>query len=310
MVRVARLGAEGPFLEQRDEPPGDGVLVQLAAASICGSDLGLLAYGQLDFVIGHELSGLVDGRPVAIEPTLTCGACEQCRAGQTQRCTGRNRLMGYFSDGGMADAFRCPAAALVELPGDLAVADACLVEPLAVALHATRRTTLEPGMRVGVVGAGSIGLGLTATLVDRGLIPLVEARHPHQRAAVERLGGRVATIVDADVVFQATSSADGVARSVEVVRPGGVVVVLGVFHGLAPIPGMPLLIKEVVVTGSTTYGQCDGRHETAEAAALLVRRPEIAQALITHRFDLADISQAFATAIDRRSGAIKVALHP
>lgn len=309
-IRVARLGAEGPFLEPRDEPPGDGVVVKMASASICGSDLGLLPFGELPFVIGHELSCYHDGKPYAIEPTITCGSCDECASGNSQRCTGTSRLMGYFSDGGMADEYRVPETALIPLPDGLAVENASLVEPLAVALHATRRIPLSDGMRVGVVGGGSIGLALAAALSDQGHAPVVEARHDHQREAVERLGGVVGRISSADVVFEATGADQGVARSIEVVRPGGSVVVLGVFHGSVPIPGIPMLMKEAVVTASTTYGHHEGERETAESAAMLGRRPEIAETLVTHRFSLEELAEAFATASDRRSGAIKVVIHP
>lgn len=310
MIRAVRLTAEGPTVEQRDEPPGDGVLVEMGAASICGTDLGLLAYGDLPFVIGHELAGTVDGKPYAIEPILYCGQCEQCEMGATQRCTGGLQLMGFFSDGGMADAFRVPQYALVPLPDGFPLDQACLVEPVAVALHATRRANLEPGQRVGVVGGGSIGLAVTACLAAQGFTPVVEARHPHQQAAVERLGGTVGPADGVDAVIEATGSDSGVARCVDAVRPDGRIVIVGVFHGNVPLPGLPLIVKEVVVTGSTTYGRHHGNRETEEAATLLADNPAIAAALITHRFPLADAAAAFATAADRASGAIKVVIQP
>lgn len=311
MIRVVRSTAQGIAVEERDDPPGSGgVVVGTASASVCGTDLDLARLGELPFVLGHELAGHVDGIPYAIEPTRFCGKCVQCEMGATQRCTGGFALMGFFSDGGMADAFEVPASALVPLPEALPVRDACLVEPIAVALHATRRGGIEEGQSVAVVGGGSIGLAVTACLAAQGCRPVVEARHPHQKEAAERLGGTVGRATDADVVIEATGSQDGIARSVEAVRPDGRIVVLGVFHGTIPLPGLPSLLKEVVVTGSTTYGRCNGRRETVEAASMLAGNPEIAATLVTHRFPLADAAEAFAVAVDRASGAIKVVLEP
>lgn len=310
MIRVVRSTAEGIRVEEREEAPGTGVLVQTAAASICGTDLELASLGALPFVLGHELAGTVGSEPFAVEPTLYCGTCPQCAAGATQRCVGGLSLMGFFSDGGMADAFHVPESALIPLPEGLSVTDACLVEPLAVALHATRRAELARGQTVGIVGGGSIGLAVAACLVAQGHQPVVEARHTHQKAAAERLGATVGDATGSDVVIEATGSADGVARCVDAVVPGGRVVLVGVFTGLVPLPGLPALLKEVVVAGSTTYGRHEGRRETAEAAALLAADSEIAATLITHRFPLAAAAEAFAVASDRAAGAIKVVLEP
>lgn len=312
MIRVVRSTADGIGVEHRDEPPGpdSGVIMITAAASICGTDVALTAWGDLPFVLGHELAGVVDGVPYAVEPTLFCGTCEQCALGATQRCTGGMTLMGFFSDGGMADAVQVPESALVPLPEGLAVTDACLVEPMAVALHATRQARVEPGMSVAVVGCGSIGLAVTACLVAQGHRPVVEARHPHQRAAAERLGAAIGVAAEADIVIEATGAERGVVRCTEVVRPAGRVVLVGVFHGPVPLPGMVMLTKEIEVVGSTVYGRCNGHRETDEAATLLAANPDIAATLITHRFPLADAAAAFATATDRSAGAIKVVVEP
>lgn len=310
MTRVVRSTSDGIAVEERDEPPGSGVLVELAAASICGTDLELAGLGELPFILGHELAGRVAGNAFAIEPTRFCGQCAQCRMGATQRCVDGFALMGFFSDGGMAEEFRVPEYALVPLPATLPVGDACLVEPLAVALHATRRGEIADGHTVAVVGGGSIGLAVAACLVSQGHSPIVEARHPHQQEAAERLGATVGRATDADVVIEATGSPDGVARSVDAARPDGRVVVLGVFHGHIPVPGLPALHKEIVVAASTTYGRHAGHRETEEAAALLAANPDIAATLVTHRFPLDEAARAFAAAADRTSGAIKVVVEP
>jgi threonine dehydrogenase-like Zn-dependent dehydrogenase len=114
-----------------------------------------------------------------------------------------------------------------------------------------------------------------------------------------------------DVVIEAAGSESGLARAFELVRPGGRVVLLGVYHGLVPIPGIPMLVKEVTMIPSMAYGvDVDGAREYANAAAVLAANPEIARSLITHRFPLDDAAEAFRVAADRASGSIKVVIHP
>ncbi|MCC6640265.1 MAG: alcohol dehydrogenase catalytic domain-containing protein [Deltaproteobacteria bacterium] len=310
MTRVVRSTADGIAVTEQGEPPGAGVLLEVAAASICGTDLHLARFGALPFVLGHEFAGRVDGVPYAIEPTLFCGCCAECGAGATQRCVGGMQLMGFFSDGGMADAVRVPEFALVPLPEALPVSQACLVEPMAVAIHAVRRGEIESGQKIAVVGGGSIGLAAVAAIVAGGHEVAIDVRHAHQQRAAERLGARVGAAQGADVVIEATGTDTGLARCCEIVRPGGRIVLVGVFHGVVPLPAMPAIAKEIVVAGSSTYGRHEGRRETEEAAALLARRPEIAATLVTHRFPLAEARQAFAVAADRASGSIKVVVEP
>ena len=83
-IRAVRSTNAGIRVVEQDEPPGEGVEVVMATASICGSDLGFIAMGPLSFVLGHELAGWVDGRPVAIEPRLWCGECEECAIGNSR----------------------------------------------------------------------------------------------------------------------------------------------------------------------------------------------------------------------------------
>jgi threonine dehydrogenase-like Zn-dependent dehydrogenase len=292
-----------------DEPTGDGVLLEVRSSSICGTDLGFLAMGPLDFTFGHEFAGIVDGVPYAVEPTLFCGACAECLAGHTQRCVGEHSNLGIFIDGGLADRVRVPRENLVALPEGLDVADAFLVEPASVAWHGVVRAAIQPGERVVVLGGGSIGLLAVAAARTMGHHVDLEARHPHQRLAGERLGAGTPS-GEYDVVIEAAGSESGIARCTELARPGGRVVLLGVFHGLVPVPGAMTLVKELTWVGAMAYERHDGTREVDEVAAMLAAQPDIARTLVTHRFPLDDAAEAFRVAADRSAGAIKVVLHP
>jgi 2-desacetyl-2-hydroxyethyl bacteriochlorophyllide A dehydrogenase len=310
-VRAARNTDNGIAIVEVDEPEGEGVRLDVRASSICGTDVNFVAMGVQGFTYGHEFAGVgPDGRAYAVEPTLHCGACDACKAGNTQRCSSAEQgNLGIFRDGGLADAVVVPEYSLVALPDGLDVRDACLVEPAAVAWHGVRRAAPGDGERVVVVGGGSIGLLAVAAARRMGFAVDLEARHPHQVAAGERLGaGRPSG--EYDVVIDAAGSESGLARCAELARPEGRVVLLGVYHGLIPFPGVPALVKELSIVNAMAYGRHDGVRETDEVAAMLAAEPDIARTLITHRFPLEDVAEAFRVASDRAAGAIKVVLEP
>jgi threonine dehydrogenase-like Zn-dependent dehydrogenase len=308
-MRAVRNSDSGIAVLDVPEPAGDGQLLEVRSSSICGTDLNFVAMGLQGFTIGHEFAGVVDGRAYGIEPTIYCGACAQCEAGYTQRCTGDHANLGIFIDGGLCDALTVPDYTLVPLPESLDVRDACLIEPASVAYHGVRRAAIVPGERVVVVGGGSIGLLAVAAARWLGHAVDLEARHPQQKAAGERLGAGQPT-GEYDVVIEAAGSESGLARCAELARPGGRVSLLGVFHALLPFPGVPMLVKELTILGAMAYNRASGVRETEEVAAMLANDPEIARTLITHRFSLDDAAEAFRVAGDRAAGAIKVVLEP
>ena len=314
-MRAVRNDETGIHVVERPEPEGDGVVVDVASCGICGTDLGFLAMGPLPFTLGHEFAGMVGGTAYAIEPMTRCGTCAACREGNDNRCTDPSHVnFGIFTDGGLADRVLVADYCLTPLPDGLSVDDASLVETTAVAYRGIRMATVQPGERVCVVGGGAIGLAALGVAHHKGIDIDLEARHQHQRAVGERLGAGTAAANAQnayDVVIDAAGSESGLARAFELVRPGGRVVLLGVYHGLVPIPGVPMLVKEATMIPSMAYGvDADGRREYANAAAVLAANPEIARAVITHRFPLADAAEAFRVASDRASGSIKVVIHP
>ena len=306
-------GAGGVRVVDVDAPDGE-VVVQVAAVGICGSDLKLVATGFVPptITLGHEVAGvLADGTPVAIEPIVRCGTCDQCVAGDYHRCR-TGAVLGGAVDGGLADAVAVPASCVVPLPSGVGVRDACLVEPLAVAVHGLRLAGVVDGMRVAVVGAGAIGLAAVAAALHAGASAVdVVARHAPQAAAVEALGARPAVDGEYDVVVEAAGTASSIERSVQLAAPGGVVSVLGSSWGPMTVDGVAIQMKELRLLPAITYNAApDGTRDVDVAAALLAARPEVADVLVSHRFGLDDGPQAFATAADRSSGAIKVVIEP
>ncbi len=311
-MKAVRSVEGGVAVVEVDEPPGAGELLEMKATSICGSDLSYIRFGSR-FILGHELAGLrEDGTAVVVEAIYGCLECDQCTRGAYNLCaTHGQRALGMTADGGMSERFRAPAARLVPLPPGLDVRDAALVEPASVSWHALRLAGTGPGKRVAVVGAGALGLLAVAGARRLGGEEVtVEARHPHQKQAGERLGAHVDPEGLYDVVVEAAGSPAGLARCGELVAPGGTIVVLGVHFGPVQLDWMPLFHREARLVPSLGYcAHGDGR-EMEHAASMLADDPDIARTLITHRFPIHDAAEAFRVASDKTVGAIRVVIEP
>lgn len=308
-MRAVRNDPPGVKVVEIDEPDGPGQLVRVASVGICRSDLLYLDYGSTQ-IAGHEFAGtLEDGTPVAVEAIFGCGACPQCHQGHYNRCPQGPTALGMLDPGGMCEWFRAPTHALVPLPDQLRLADAALVEPASVAWHGCHMGSIGPDSRVAVVGAGAIGILAAASAQAMGAPEVaVEARHPHQHQAREGIG---ASPPDGhyDVVVETAGTESGLHRAVELVRPGGTVVYIGVYGDIT-WPHGPAFMKEAALRPSLGYGPHQGRREFAEAADLLARRPELTELLITHRFPLEDAAEAFRVASDRSAGVFRVVVEP
>jgi 2-desacetyl-2-hydroxyethyl bacteriochlorophyllide A dehydrogenase len=311
-MKAVRSAEGGVSLVELDEPPGTGEVLGMRAMSICASDLLYIQMGSR-FILGHELAGVrEDGTAVVVEAIYGCMQCEQCRRGAYNLCaTHGQRALGASADGGMAEEFRAPSDRLVPVPGGLDVRDASIVEPAAVSWHAVRLADTCPGKRVAVVGAGALGLlAAAAALQQGGEEVAVEARHKHQYEAAERIGALTKPDGLYDVVVEAAGTPASLARAIELTAPGGTVTVLGVHLGKVEIDWMPFFHREARLIPSLGYCRHDDGREMDDAAAMLAADPEIARAIITHRYPIEDAEEAFRVSADRASGAIRVVIEP
>jgi 2-desacetyl-2-hydroxyethyl bacteriochlorophyllide A dehydrogenase len=322
----------------RPEPGPGEVLVRVRACGICGSDLHRYRGGGLGSgaVPGHEIAGEVaalgpdvagwePGAPVAVEPLVTCRACSLCARGDYQLCRKR-LLLGVARDGGLAEYVTVPAYTLFPLPANLPFPIGALAEPTAVAVHAVRLLDVQPDERVLVQGSGSIGL--LATLVARaaGAQVVATARYPHQAEAASRFGaGRVFPADEAgakelgdyaaaepfDAVIETVGGeADTLMQAPALVRPGGRVCVVGIFFQPPRLNAFATVLKEVRLVGAATYGRAAGVADFTRAIELVAAHRDLLAGLITHRFPLAEVAHAYATADDKASHALKVTVEP
>jgi (R,R)-butanediol dehydrogenase/meso-butanediol dehydrogenase/diacetyl reductase len=176
-VRAAVLTTSPPTLEVVELPdptpaPGE-VVVRVTGCGICGSDLHVAGVmGKPGAVLGHEIAGTIDslgdgvegwaiGQAVAVRPFSGCGTCRWCQTGRADHCPSFE-FIGFERRGGFAELVACDGQELFALPASVTGPDQALVEPLAVARHAMRRTGDVAGQTVAVLGAGPIGLGVAA----------------------------------------------------------------------------------------------------------------------------------------------------
>jgi threonine dehydrogenase-like Zn-dependent dehydrogenase len=312
-VRAVRNTEDGIRVLVTEGPGGGGdrVRVSVVSSGLCGSDLHLISFGPSAVTLGHEFAGrLDDGTAVAVLPVERCGRCARCRAGAVQQCTAAFEAMyGVSRDGGMADAAWVHPACARRVPEGFPLEDACLVEPLAVALHGIHRAGVHDGMQVLVIGAGPIGLCAIAALGEMGINPDVTAHRAARIEAAERLGATTSVGSDYDVVLDAAGTQQSMDAATNLARPGGTIGVLSSFWSPVSV-GLGLLMKEVVVVPAFAYGHHEGASEFDAAAEMLARIPALAPTLITHRFELDDAAEAFRLAADREATAIKVVLMP
>jgi len=332
MTAAYCTGKERIEVREVDPPrPGPGeVLLRVRACGICGSDLHFY-HGALpanpNIPQGHEFAGEVaelgegvqgfaPGDRVAVEPLLRCQQCGFCRSGQYQLCS-RRVLLGTFAPGGMAEYVSVPAYTLYRLPGALDFELGALAEPLAVAVHGLHLVGLTPGDRVLVMGSGTIGLMSIMAARAAGASEVIATyRHEHQARAAAAAGAS-RTVRDSEAAGLANEgidlavetvggSAPTLAQALGLVRPGGRVCVLGLFTQPVQMNALALMLKEAKMAGAITYCRPGLRSDFETALGILEANRERARGIISHRFPLAQAAQAFATAADKSTGAIKV----
>ncbi|MBI3946613.1 MAG: alcohol dehydrogenase catalytic domain-containing protein [Armatimonadetes bacterium] len=328
-------------LEEVPSPsPGPGeAVVRVLGCGVCGSDLHSFhnRWPQPPVTPGHEVMGVVEttgegaaglrpGDVVAVEPLVSCGECRWCRSGQESVCP-QHEFLSWHRPGGFAEMMVAPARCLLPLPAGPAREQGFLVEPLAVGVHALRRAPLMGGNSVAVLGAGTIGLlaAAAARALGAGKV-IITARHAHQADLAARLGadhvvslgeGRPEEAIreltggdGADVVLDGAGTSQSIDTAIKSARRGGSVSLVGIYV-MPPRAALSDVIgKELRLVGSNCYGCSGGRRDFSLAIDLLASGKVSAGPLVTHRRPLAAIQEAFETAADKSTGAVKVVVEP
>lgn len=313
--------------------PGRGeAVIQVRAAGLCGTDYRIwngdraVRYPR---VMGHEFMGSVVavgpgvetvsvGQTVTVEPNYSCGECPLCREGNRNLCLSRTAV-GIDVDGGFAQQARVPAGCCWPAPPGVGDELLLLTEPLAVVARAVRRGAPEMGETAAVLGVGTLGLLAIQVLKSRGVKVLAVGRSDRRlplarelgadAVATAAMGGDVAAArafsgrEGVDLVVETAGTAQAVEQAVELCRPGGRVVLTGLPHEPTELNFFWVVRRELRIIGSMIY-----QNEFHEAMELLARGAVRVDRLLTHRFSLEHIQDAFQA--HRSPESIKVALIP
>jgi len=269
-----------------DPGPGEVVLDVLRAA-ICGTDASEWAHGPLlakpPVVLGHEfvgrvaavgdgVDGLRVGDRVVSGAGVSCGRCDWCRAGRTNLCE-RYYTLGLHVDGGLAERVTTPAAICRAVPDPVSDDGAAMAQPLAVALHAVRRSGLRAGDACAVIGVGGIGAFVVAAAAARGAAPLIAVDIDAGRLeTARRLGAHetidardrdlAATIREATggegahVVIEASGAPHAPAAALQATRRGGRMLLVGLQSAPRELDLFAFAVREVDVH-TTLAHVCD-----------------------------------------------------
>lgn len=318
--QVACIEVEKPSVAAPDD-----VLIHVAYASLCGSDAHYIKDNLFPmaapFPAGHELSGVIEDLGPAAEAAglrrgdhvtgnfvLGCGQCEACRLGRGQFCAAP-----YVNGAAQAEYIVWKAAQVYRLPPSVPLREGALFEPFTIAVGAIDRAELRPGQSVFVLGAGSIGQMLIQ-MAGRTGAALVGAsvRTPWKRELALHMGADF--VVDPraedltarvrketqgrgfDVVLESSGSLECARQALEIVSPGGTVVLLSYYP---PGSVLPIDLYQTVVTKELTLkGMQLAQNSWARALALFPRMD--LGALISKVYPLEECRQAYRDLVSGR----------
>ena len=320
------------------KPQGGEVLLRVAACGICGSDVhgydGSSGRRIPPIVMGHEaagivaavgdgVSGLSEGDRVTLDSTVYCGQCANCRRGDINLCD-RREVLGvscgdYRRAGAFAEFVSVPSRIIHKLPDSLPFEDAALLEAVAVALHAVSLSEVEPGSASLVVGAGTIGLLLQQALrvagcsrvfvtdPDRTRLNLSQKLGATETIA-ENVVERISSLTDGigvDVVLEAVGRTESIANSIDCVRKGGTVILVGNI-----VPEVRIHLQKVVSRQLRLQGSCASAGEYPRAIELMSKGEIRVKPLITAVAPLAEGPRWFERLYAREPNLMKVVLTP
>jgi (R,R)-butanediol dehydrogenase / meso-butanediol dehydrogenase / diacetyl reductase len=308
----------------RPPAPGPGeVKVLIKAAGICGSDLHVSQTGayvtQIPVIMGHEFSGRVEetgqgvtslkpGDHVIGNSIVSCGECDFCRKGSLNLC--RNiGFLGEVRDGAFCEETVLPESALIPIAADVPFQLSALAEPLAVALHAYHQSGADGSPRTLILGAGPIGALIHQVLFINGFHDVtihdvseyrrrtLSAVHPD---AVNAPSGQY------ELVFETTGSQSVMESMIpDAVAKKGTLVMVGLFKNHVSFDFNLVVENEWHMHGCAVFDT-----ELLEAVQMLENHHQRFRHIISHRFALKDVNEAFSLLLSPDKNGMKIIFEP
>ena len=285
MKSIIYSGAQDVRVEEKSLPEiaAGEVLIKVAYVGVCGSDMniyqGVHPRAKAPLVMGHEFSGTIvaghptlpKGTPVTVYPLLSCGHCEPCLNGYAHVCN-TLKLIGIDCDGAMAEYVKVPVDKVMELPKTLSLKLGAFLEPLAVGVHAVRRSGYRPGDRAVVFGAGPIGLCVASCLKYFGAQVIVIEANPYRLGVAKKLGCTTIDAanesitdkvreytkgINADFAFDCAAHPSVQTHLMDVLKVQGTAVVVGSYKKPPEVDLLKVEFKELSMIGIRVYERRD-----------------------------------------------------
>ncbi len=320
--------------EPRPESGPAQTLLRVTAVGICGSDLHWFSEASIGdatlgrpLIIGHEFAGIIEegsqrGQRVAVDPQVPCEQCEFCREGNPNLCPSHIFAGHGPNDGALRQFMPWPESAFHQLPDSLTDEDGAMLEPLGVAIHAVDLAHLRPGMSVGIIGCGPIGLliMMVARLAGASWIMATD-KLSHRLEAAQALGATAvfqagnhreearAILAQTnqrglDVLFEAAGENPAVETALDTVKPGGRIILAGI-----PADNRTSFDAATARRKGVTIKLVRRMKNTYPRAIQLVAGGLVdVRSLVTHRFSIEDYEEAFSIALKREG--LKVIIKP
>jgi L-iditol 2-dehydrogenase len=342
-MKAALLTAIGKF-EMADVPAPKiasekDVLIRIKAAGICGSDVHYFTQGrigsqvvQFPALIGHETAGVVEevgkgvrkvkpGQRIAVEPTVFCGRCDQCKSGRENTCRALKFLgVPKELDGCFCQYVVLPEECCLPIPDSMTFETAVIAEPLSIALYSVKRSGVVEGSTVGILGAGPIGTSVmhSLRLMRTGNVYVTEkiderlkqaqrlspawSGNPDRTDVVREISEREPLLLD--VVYECSGDDKAIQQAIRILKPGGKLVLVGIPEvDVIPFPIHEIRRREITIVNIRRQAHC-----TEKAIEVLSGEIKDASSMVTHRFPLERIQDAFDLVSRYKDGVMKAVL--
>jgi L-iditol 2-dehydrogenase len=312
------------------------VLIRMKTLGVCGSDIHYYVSGKIGsqvvkypFTVGHEGAGQVEavgegvtlvkpGDRIAIEPAMPCWECDQCKAGRPHTC--RNLLfLGCpgQAEGSLSEFIVMPETSCFKIPDRMTYDEAAISEPLAIGVYAVKQSIPMKGARVGILGFGPIGMSVLLPALAMGAREVYVTDKIDERLRIAEQNGALLTanadtedVVEKitekvpellDVVFECCGQQEAIDHAVELLKPGGKLMIIGIpeFDRWS-LPVDKLRHKELCIQSVRR------QNEAVQPALDMMASGEISvSAMATHRFDFKDTREAFDLVAGYKDGVMK-----
>ena len=339
-MRAVALKEKREFeLKEIEEPviDNENVIIKVLKAGICGSDLHYFEMGEpTGLVMGHEFCGevinpgnredLKVGDRVTALPISPCLNCPACLSGNLQYCKSTwSKAVGLSLDnpGALTEKIKVRSDMVLKVPDNVSDIEAAMVEPTAVALHGIHLADIKVGSKVLVIGGGIIGL-LSALFAKKEGASFVAVSEVNEQRGKNALDLCVADkyydakdenmlneiMIDTnggfDVVIECCGNDKAVTSSLITVRPGGVVVLVGVATGPINIPTVIAVMNELTVKGAIAYT----KEEFATCLDLINNKQIDVMPFVSDIVSYSDVQSAYLRLTSGNDKAVKILVDP